>query len=229
MARFVLPAGAAALALACVATLGVTGAAQRAASQPSRLAPPLVSPDGKVKLAISVNASGQWTWSASLEDTPVIDPSPLGIVVGGTNFGAGAQIVRAVPYRVDERYDWLGVHSRAVNSANGARISVTHASGRNFVVDARAADDYVAFRIIVNGTGRHVPDAGVAFTIPQGATMYDAARPFRSPCGLRMASSPGLHGDEAEGSLITSTSSERLRDSGSRGRAAAAPSGSGTL
>jgi alpha-glucosidase len=103
----------------------------------------------------------------------VIDPSPLGIVVDGTNLGAGAEIQRAVPYRVNDRYEWLGVHSTAANSANGARISVRHvASGRHFSVDARASNDSVAFRIQVNGSGRHVPDAGVAFTIPHGATLW---------------------------------------------------------
>ena len=183
MARPVSPAGAAALVLVCVATLAVTDAGQRQASEPSRPAPPLASPDGKVRLAISVAQDGQLTWSASLEQTPVIEPSTLRIVVDGTNLGAGTQIVRAVPYRVDERYDWVGVHSRAVNSANGSRISVRHlASGRYFTVDARAANDYAAFRIqvprkaLVNGVEveprRRVPDAGVAFTIPPGSTIW---------------------------------------------------------
>ena len=170
-----------AFVLVSAAALSVTAAVdgQRSTRPPG----PLASPDGTVKLAISVNAGGQVTWSASLEETPVIDPSPLGIVVDGTNLGAGAAIQRAVPYSVNERYDWRGVHSKAVNSANGARFSVRHAaSGRYFTVDARAANDYVAFRFQVpvpprvNGveavSSRRVPDAGVAFSIPQGATIW---------------------------------------------------------
>ena len=161
------------LLLAAMTVLGVTAAAQGPASQPSRSSSPLTSPDGRVKLAITVNASGQLTWSASLEQTPVIEPSPLGIVIDGTNLGAGVRIGRAVPYRVDERYDWLGVHSKAVSRSNGTRVSVRHvATGRDFTVDARAADDYAAFRVLVRGAGRHVPDAGIAFTIPAGSTVW---------------------------------------------------------
>ena len=184
MGRITVSAGAAALVLAGITAFGMTGATQGPASQQkSRPSPPLVSPDGKVKLAISVNASGQLMWSASLEQTPVIDPSPLGIVVDGTNLGAGVAIGGGGPYRVNERYDWVGVHSSAVNSANGTRVSVRHlASGRYFSVDARAADDYVAFRMqvrvlpMINGvrqeSNRRVPDAGVAFTIPAGSTIW---------------------------------------------------------
>ena len=168
-----MPRLAAALALAAVATFGVTGITQSPAAGPKPSSPPLTSPDGKVKLTITVAPDGQLTWSASLEQTPVIEPSPLGIVVDGINLGVGVQIDRGGPYRVDERYDWRGVHSKAVNSANATRVSVRHlATGRYFTVDARAADDYVAFRFIVRGAGRHVPDAGVAFTIPAGSTIW---------------------------------------------------------
>jgi len=168
-----MPRLAAALALAGVATFGVTGVTQSPAAGPKPSSPPLTSPDGKVKLTITVAPDGRLTWSASLEQTPVIEPSPLGIVVDGINLGVGVQIDRGGPYRVDERYDWRGVHSKAVNSANATRVSVRHlATGRYFTVDARAADDYVAFRFIVRGAGRHVPDAGVAFTIPAGSTIW---------------------------------------------------------
>jgi hypothetical protein len=111
-----MPRLAAALALAGVATFGVTGVTQSPAAGPKPSSPPLTSPDGKVKLTITVAPDGRLTWSASLEQTPVIEPSPLGIVVDGINLGVAVQIDRGGPYRVDERYDWRGVHSKAVNS-----------------------------------------------------------------------------------------------------------------
>lgn len=133
----------------------------------------VTSPDGRVRLGIEVASGGQLTWMATLEGQPVIDPSPLGIVLDETNLGAGVAIRAIDQYRVNETYPWRGVHARAVNRANGARITADHAaSGRPFVVDARAADDAVAFRILVQGSGRRVPDAASAFRIPAGSTVW---------------------------------------------------------
>src|ERR1700752_1507211 len=157
------------LGLAAATRANVSGTASQAQRPPR----PLASPDGKVTLAIGLGAGGQLTWSAALEGTPVIEPSPLGIVVDGVNHGAGAEIFRSMPYQVNEQYDWLGGDTRARGRSSGARVSLRHsASGRAFNVEARAADSYVAFRISVPGSARQVPDAAVAFTIPRGATIW---------------------------------------------------------
>src|SRR5688572_29190172 len=146
--------------------LWTTSFAQRA---PSAVA----SPDGRIILTVERTPSGQLRWSVALEGTPVITPSPLGIVVDGVNLGEGAEIRQAERYRVDERYPWRGVHATAVNRANGVRFTIAHAASRQqFVVDARVSNDAAAFRTIVEGTGRRVPDAATAFVIPAGATVW---------------------------------------------------------
>ncbi len=64
------------------------------------------------------------------------------------------------------------MHSTAVNRANGTRITAQHKSGQQFTVDVRAADDAVAFRFIVQGSGKRVPDAATAFHIPAGSIVW---------------------------------------------------------
>jgi alpha-glucosidase len=134
----------------------------------------VVSPDGRVSLTVGGASDGPLTWSAAIDRMPVIERSALGIVVDGTNLGEGSEAVgRTLRYELNKRYDRLGVHARAVDQANGIRLSFRHkGTARVFNVEARAANDYVAFRILVSGTGRQVPDAAVAFTIPQGATIW---------------------------------------------------------
>jgi alpha-glucosidase len=138
-------------------------------------APPAVtidSPSHRVMLTIDVDPSGQVTWAVTRGGATVIAPSALGIRVDGVDLGKGASLGQSSTYRIDETYPWRGVKSEAVNRANGARISLTHASGQAYTIDARVFDDGVAVRHEVPGGGRRVPDAAIAFTLPAGSIVW---------------------------------------------------------
>jgi alpha-glucosidase len=126
------------------------------------------------QLGISVaSVAGRLTWTVTLAGKAVIEPSDLGIVVDGEDLGRGAVITRAENYRVDEKYPWRGVHSEAVNRANGARIQVRHSATKaSYTVDVRASDDSAALRFIVPGQGSRVPDAGMSFKVPAGSIVW---------------------------------------------------------
>ena len=133
----------------------------------------VTSPDGKVAIVIAVGDAGQLTWRASIDGKPVIEPSAMGIVVDGVNLGIGVDIQKTERYRVNETYSWYGGHRTGVNLANGARIALRHrASATAYVVEARASDDAVAFRVVVEGTGRRVPDAATSFRVPAGSIVW---------------------------------------------------------
>jgi alpha-glucosidase len=133
----------------------------------------IASPDGKVTIVIDVGRDGRLVWRATLDGRVVIEPSRMGILVDSVDLGIGVEVGKTDRYRVDEKYRWHGVHSTAVNRANGARITLRHrASATTFTVDARAAHDAVAFRIVVEGTGRRVPDAATSFRIPDGSVVW---------------------------------------------------------
>jgi alpha-glucosidase len=130
------------------------------------------SPGRRVALAIEVDPAGQVTWAVKRDGATVLEPSPLGIRVDGVDLGKGATIEKSSPYRIDEKYPWRGVKSDAINRANGARIAVRHSSGQSYTIDARVFDDGVAVRHEVPGTGRRVPDAATAFTLPAGTVVW---------------------------------------------------------
>ena len=133
----------------------------------------VASPDGRVVIVIEVGDAGHLVWRATLDGKPAIDLSPMGIIVDGVDLGSGVEIRKADRYRVDEKYPWYGVHSTGVNRANGARIVLRHrTSATTYAVDARASDDAVAFRVVVEGTGRRVPDAATSFRLPAGSTVW---------------------------------------------------------
>jgi alpha-glucosidase len=144
-----------------------------AADLPARAPVALASPNRQVAIRFEPAAGGRLTWSASFGRQPLLEPSRLGIVVDGVDLGNGATLVSTDRYRVDERYPTRGVHAAAVDKANGVRLSFRHAAtGTSFTVDARAADDAVAFRIVVAGQGTRVPDAATTFTLPQDAIVW---------------------------------------------------------
>jgi alpha-glucosidase len=133
----------------------------------------VTSPNGKIAIAIDVGADGRLTWRATMDRRAIIEPSPLGLIVDRVDLGRGVELRKSDPYRVDETYAWYGVHSTAVNRANGARITLRHAASETlYVVDARAFDDAVAFRIVVDGSGRRVPDAATTFRIAAGSIVW---------------------------------------------------------
>jgi len=153
-----------ALGLACVSSARTWSAAA-----PTQVS----SPDRRIVLSISTGADGKFAWTVTAGGATVIEPSPLGIVVDGVNLGEAAAVGGVQTYRVDEKYAWRGVKSEAINRANGVRLRARHAASRtDFTIEARVADDSVAIRHVVPGSGTRVPDAAMGFTLPAGSTVW---------------------------------------------------------
>jgi len=144
------------------------------ASDPTGTAPDttIASPDGTVRFHLS-RREGRLRWRATLDGRPAIESSRAGIVVDGTDLGRGAAVGDVERYRLDERFPWLGGRSEGRNRCQGARVGLTHeASGTPFALDVRVFDDAVAFRFLVPGHGRRVPDAGTGFRLPAGSVVW---------------------------------------------------------
>ena len=130
------------------------------------------SPDRNVTFEL-LGDSKQLNYRVSLKQRLVLANSRLGISVDGVELTRDVRIKQVETYRVREKYPMLGLHSEAVNHANGARISATHlASKTDFTVDIRVFDDGVAFRIIVPGDGNRVPDEATTFSLPSGSAVW---------------------------------------------------------
>lgn len=131
------------------------------------------SPNGEIRLEI-FSANGRLTFAVQRAGRPVIDPSPLGLLLDGNDLGRGVELGEAETYRFDERYPTRGVHSSADNRGNGVRVSARHgASGIHYTVAARAFDDGVAFRTVVPGDDvERVPDEATVFRPAAGSTVW---------------------------------------------------------
>jgi alpha-glucosidase len=164
-------AGIAALCLLSVAS-GARAPEPVARAVQDRPAATIDSPSGTLAFAIHA-ANGRLSYAITRGGRPAIERSRLGIVVDGTNLGERARMGQVERYEIDETYAWRGMHSRAVNRANGARIAIEHPpSSTRYSIDVRVFDDAAAFRFIVPGTGTRVPDAAAAFRLPAGTTVW---------------------------------------------------------
>jgi len=131
------------------------------------------SPNGKIRLI--VQEQGRLDYRVLFANRPVIETSPLGISVDGVDLGQGARLGEVERYQTNEKYPWRGVHSEAVDRSNGARISAMHVPSQTpFTIDVRVFDDAAAFRLVVPGGGRRVPDAATAFRLPANSTLWCA-------------------------------------------------------
>ena len=83
----------------------------------------LTSPSKAITFELTTDATHRLVYSVSLDKHPVIEASPLGIIVDGKNLADGVDIGKTETYDVDERYPWTGVHSTAINRCRGARIA----------------------------------------------------------------------------------------------------------
>ncbi len=134
----------------------------------------VASPDGKVKLTLGSNPE-RLTWAVTLEDTAVIEPSPLDMRVDGFDLSSGVVFNGLEPYSIDETYPWHGAHSMAVNRCRGVKVSLTHdLSQMPYLLEIRAFNDGVAYRHVIAGAADavRVPNEYSRFILPTGSTVW---------------------------------------------------------
>jgi alpha-glucosidase len=134
----------------------------------------IASPNGQLQFNLLSREHGGLSYRITSKNTPVIETSPIGIVVDGVNLGKDVEIGKAVPYLLNEKYPSRGVHSEAVNHCNGTSIPLTHTpSQTGYGVQVRAFNDGIAFRLLVFGGDQpRIPDEATSFKIPAGSFVW---------------------------------------------------------
>jgi len=134
----------------------------------------VASPDGRIRFELLPREQEQLSYRVAFRNRAVIEDSAIGIDIGGIDLCRGVEIGKAERYRMNERYDWRGVHSTAVNRCNGVKLSLKHKkSGVSFTLDVRAFNDGVAFRFVAPGDEKpRIPDEITAFTLPAGSVVW---------------------------------------------------------
>jgi len=85
-------------------------------------------------------------------------------------------ITKVSNYSINEKYDWFGAHTPAVNNCTGRKITI-NGPGATISLDVRVFDDGAAFRTIIPITGRgalvtHVPDESTCFKLPSQSDIW---------------------------------------------------------
>jgi alpha-glucosidase len=123
------------------------------------------SPNGAI--AFEVLYGPQLTYRVTFRDRPVIERSPLSILVDGVDLGQAIEAGKVEAYHGNDRYPVRGVHAEAAGRFRAARITLSRC-----MLDVRAFDDGIAFRWVVPGSGSRVPDEATAFALPAGSTVW---------------------------------------------------------
>ena len=133
----------------------------------------ILSPDGKVQLKVLLQEA-RLKFVVMFRNKPVIETSPMGMVVDGVDLAEGVEVGKMDTYQVKETYPWRGVHSQAVNHCEGAKISLKHTkSNISYTLEVRAFNNGVTYRYIIPGDeSSRVPDEATKFVIPAGSTVW---------------------------------------------------------
>ncbi|OAI51657.1 hypothetical protein AYO47_06950 [Planctomyces sp. SCGC AG-212-M04] len=132
----------------------------------------VASPDGRVKFTLLSN-SERLSFKITLDDLTVVEPSPLAFTLDGNDLTAGVILQGTERSEIDEKYPWHGAKSTAINRCKVATIRLTNdLAMQDFSLEVRAFDDGVAYRVVVPGDGRRVPDERSAFVLPGGTRVW---------------------------------------------------------
>lgn len=131
----------------------------------------VVSPDGRLRFDLS--AGRELSFSVTADGRPVVLSSPLRFLLDGQPVTTGARITGSRKYTIHEVYDWLGVHTPAVDDCNGMEVQLARGKLR-YAIGIRVFDDGAAFRVVVPGgdSVRRVPDEATVFELPGDATIW---------------------------------------------------------
>jgi alpha-glucosidase len=134
------------------------------------------SPNGQVAFSLLPNAE-RLTFTVTLGDAAVIEPSPIVLTLDGYDLSAGVVYTGVARDEVHERYPWSGARTPATSDSHRARLSLTNdLTSIAYTLEVRAFDDGVAYRHIIPGdaAASRVPDEWSTFNLPAGSTVWYA-------------------------------------------------------
>lgn len=140
----------------------------------SVLAVSVAGPDGAVVATVQAPA-GNLNYSVTYRGVTVIETSPLGVTVNGTNLGSGVAIGSATAYSTNETFPSRhGIHALGVNQYQAQIIPLNHAaSGLNYFLNVRVYSNGVAFRYeFTNAATKNISSELSSFVIPDGSTVW---------------------------------------------------------
>jgi alpha-glucosidase len=132
----------------------------------------IASPNRRIRFNLSSDPA-RVRYFITLNNQPAIDSSIFSFLLDGIDLTSEVAFGKIERFRIREHNLTRGVHSRAVNNCNGARISFEHARTKtNYVLEVRVFDDGAGFRFIIPGAGKRVPDEASTWKLPAGSIVW---------------------------------------------------------
>ena len=190
---------------------GVTLAPLPALAKPAADSIEAVSPDGALRVRLTVGAKGA-TWSVRWRDQTILAPGALGLVLAdGRVLGARVRVLKASSRRITG--DWappFGISDRYDQACQEARLDLLDpATGVTFSVLVRAYDHGCALRYVLNDAGKAgrltLSGEATGFQLPTGAKLYasrdEGEYQVTTVAGLNPPPHPDLTGSSDKGPL----------------------------
>jgi len=133
------------------------------------------SPGGGLVAEVFTDSGGRLSYRLSRRGVVIVDDSPLGVVVDGSDLGDGVEISSSwEEYIFNEQWPMRGAHSVGLDRCRGAVIPLVHRdSGMSWLIDVRAYDDGMAWRYALQSdTPVKVSGEASSFSLPFGSVAY---------------------------------------------------------
>jgi alpha-glucosidase len=129
------------------------------------------SPDGAVHFKLFQQAH-HLSYTITFNGKTIIMPSPFLMTVDGISVTQNITITKTERYKINETYQWRGVHSKAINHCNGAKIFINNK--HKCTLEVRVFNSGAAFRIIIPGKQNEtrIPGETTVFNIPSKSTIW---------------------------------------------------------
>ncbi|MDQ2721475.1 MAG: glycoside hydrolase family 97 protein [Bacteroidota bacterium] len=133
----------------------------------------VVSPDGQIQLKLFVK-DHHLNYQVDYHKQVLMPPSALGLTVDNNTTNEVNSLGAIRRSVIKETYPWRGVHSIAVNHCNDALFNIKGTvPSSSFTFEAKVFDNGIAFRYILQGTGKREVNAdGTIFKIPAGSVIW---------------------------------------------------------
>lgn len=136
----------------------------------------LTSPDGRVRATFGVDANGRLMYAVSIDGTPVVMPSRLGLIVDGEDLGTQVVNLTVSPTTASvEQYPARGRTSLLTDNHNSTSLTVRRGSAgdTSYKLEVRAFDTGIAFRHVVPGSGmRTINGESTSWTLPDPSEVW---------------------------------------------------------
>ncbi len=131
------------------------------------------SPNGEVQATVSAAADGRLVYAVRFAGREVLAPSPIGVNVGGVDFGAGVKVGQASEKAFELAFPWRGNHAEAHVTGRSAAFPIQQKKGAGWTLELKCFDNGVAYRCVIPGSGdRKVTGEAAAWKFPAGTLAW---------------------------------------------------------